>query len=450
MHDSTKQTIEALDGWSKALKTYLPDRNQPMNRVWNWTAPSVTRADIELRISRIKTKLENLPDELEGLVEIEVGESHERLTWITNNVIPHITNGNSVNVVSQIYQEFDRLDKALGTEHTDWEKISSSELVPKRLTTRLRALEHRLSNLEPRSGGLEEKIKLIEDATASAEQLPTDLATLAEGRNEVAAVQRMIEASAAKVENASAAANASLTQVTEIAGNAEKLFERLEEVYKAGSTRGLAAAFSDKASSLNQSLYAWTALLIIALVAGGWIGSNRFDTLQSILAKPTTGTAFWANFILSIMSLAAPIWFGWVATKQISQRFKLAEDYSFKASVATAYEGYRSEAVRLDPEFERRLFGSALTRLEEAPLRFVETEDFGTPWHELTSSPAFAKALDVIPDLKGTVAKIVAAGSGAGVGLASMPLMTNRGDKRALSLDSEGNQIDREASETSD
>lgn len=63
------------------------------------------------------------------------------------------------------------------------------------------------------------------------------------------------------------------------------------------------------------------------------------------------------------------MWFAWLATKQIGQRFHLAEDYAFKASVAKAYEGYRKEAARIDPEFEARLFGSALTRLDEAPLR---------------------------------------------------------------------------------
>ncbi|MNV99006.1 hypothetical protein D3C71_1943230 [compost metagenome] len=91
------------------------------------------------------------------------------------------------------------------------------------------------------------------------------------------------------------------------------------------------------------------------------------------------------------------MWFAWVSTKQIGQRFRLAEDYGFKASVAKAYEGYRKEAARIDEAFEAKLFSIALTRLDEAPLRTVEAETPGSPWHELfanaKSNPEFLEKL---------------------------------------------------------
>jgi len=83
----------------------------------------------------------------------------------------------------------------------------------------------------------------------------------------------------------------------------------------------------------------------------------------------------------------------WIATKQIGQRFRLVEDYAYKASVAKAYEGYRKEAVRIDKDLEARLFASALTRLEEAPLRLIEEKTPGSPWHEFVESDAFHQAL---------------------------------------------------------
>lgn len=110
--------------------------------------------------------------------------------------------------------------------------------------------------------------------------------------------------------------------------------------------------------------------------------------------------------LLSIASIGAPIWFAWLATKQVGQRFRLAEDYSFKAAVARAYEGYRKEAARIDPAFEARLFDSALTRLEEAPLRLVESSTHGSPWHELVNSAAFAKAMDTVPELRDKLAEV--------------------------------------------
>lgn len=420
MNDFIKQTIDALDSWMSFLTAHLSDKKQPMNRVWGWNAPSLTREDVSLRVEKIKALLSELPDDLNGSLKVEIEESPERLNWILHNVLPNLPGGNAPAGVQIMYQEFDRLERALAHDKVDWEKLLSDGLLPRKLTSRLRAVEARLSDLEPRSGDLHAKIKLIEDATASAEQLPTDLETLAEGRKQVTSTLRAVEIAAAKVEETSASASDHLNEVKSAAEDAEKLYERLEQIYKAGATKGLASAFSKKASDLNYSLYLWTFLLILTLAVGGWIGALRFETLQKILSQPVTPTAFWANFLFSLISIAAPIWLGWVATKQINQRFKLAEDYSFKASVATAYEGYRSEAVRLDPEFEKRLFGSALSRLEEAPLRFVDTENFGTPWHELTSSPAFAKALEAIPDLKGTVAAIVAGAGGAATGAASV------------------------------
>jgi hypothetical protein len=105
--------------------------------------------------------------------------------------------------------------------------------------------------------------------------------------------------------------------------------------------------------------------------------------------------------------VGAPVWFSWLATKQIGQRFRLAEDYAFKASVAKAYEGYKLEATRLDPNFEKRLFASALTRLDEAPLRLVETGSPGSPWHELIDSHAFKQALEIVPELKTVTRKLL-------------------------------------------
>ncbi|MDP0953213.1 hypothetical protein Q6283_28445, partial [Klebsiella pneumoniae] len=79
---------------------------------------------------------------------------------------------------------------------------------------------------------------------------------------------------------------------------------------------------------------------------------------------------------------------------------RLAEDYAFKASVAKAYEGYRKEAARIDPQFEARLFGSALTRLDEAPLRLVEIGSHGSPWHELATSDGVRRAFELAPEFQ--------------------------------------------------
>ena len=103
--------------------------------------------------------------------------------------------------------------------------------------------------------------------------------------------------------------------------------------------------------------------------------------------------------ILSVLSVGAPLWLAWLSTKQVGQRFRLSEDYAFKASVAKAYEGYRKEANRIDKDLEKRLFSSALSRLEESPLRLIVDDHHGSPLHEALNS----KALDNLTSLPHTV-----------------------------------------------
>jgi hypothetical protein len=185
---------------------------------------------------------------------------------------------------------------------------------------------------------------------------------------------------------------------------AAKLITQCEAAYQITTTKGLAGAFDQRASRLGWSMWAWVAGLIVALGLGSLIGAHRLEVLSAALQSPSLN---WGGIVtqvvLSLLSVGAPLWFAWLATKQIGQRFRLAEDYAFKASVAKAYEGYRKEAARIDPEFEHRLFGSALTRLDEAPLRLVESGTHGSPWHEAANSEAVRRAMDAMPELRDKV-----------------------------------------------
>ena len=87
--------------------------------------------------------------------------------------------------------------------------------------------------------------------------------------------------------------------------------------------------------------------LLTSLITGGIIGYYRFEALAKSLENTNPqGVVVWMNIVLSLISLAVPIWLAWLATKQINQRFRLSEDYAFKAPVAKAYEGYRRDAAR--------------------------------------------------------------------------------------------------------
>jgi outer membrane murein-binding lipoprotein Lpp len=189
-------------------------------------------------------------------------------------------------------------------------------------------------------------------------------------------------------------------KITDKKNEADKLVAQCEEAYKITTTKGLAGAFDQRAKKLSGSMWVWVIGLLVALIAGIWIGAHRFSLINSALNNTQNWGYIWIQIVLSILSLGAPIWLAWIATKQISQRFKLAEDYAYKATVAKAYEGYRREAAHIDEAFEARLFSSSLTRLEEAPLRLMDQDSHGSPWSELVNSPAFQKAVEMVPELK--------------------------------------------------
>ncbi|WP_176107876.1 hypothetical protein [Paraburkholderia youngii] len=188
-------------------------------------------------------------------------------------------------------------------------------------------------------------------------------------------------------------------KLDEIAAKAKQVLEWSEDAMRSSTAVGLAVAFHDRAEDLRKSMTPWVWGLIVALIAGATVGGFQLHSLAEAIQSSTSPMIVWTRLAVSMLSVGAPIWFAWLSTKQIGQRFRLAEDYAYKASVSKAYEGYRREALELDEDFQKRLFASALTRLDEQPLRFVENETHGSPWHELANSKLMKEAIRIAPEL---------------------------------------------------
>jgi hypothetical protein len=264
----------------------------------------------------------------------------------------------------------------------------------------LRSIEASLKAIEPRAAKVAEQVEAIEGAHAAAESLPTDVATLEEARTATDVALKAAQQAATEAQEALAEVVKAHASIEKQEAEARQLVANCGEAYRVTTTKGLAASFDNRAYWLNISVMLWVVGLLLALGMGTYLAAQRLEAIKDLMGGNASDSRIWVHVVLAMLSVGAPVWFAWIATKQIGQRFRLGEDYAFKASVAKAYEGYRREAARIDPTFEARLFGSALTRLEEAPLRLVEQETHGSPWAELTSSPAFEKALAVVPELK--------------------------------------------------
>ncbi|ALB66221.1 FIG00644771: hypothetical protein [Cronobacter dublinensis 1210] len=298
-----------------------------------------------------------------------------------------------------------------------FEILNNKELLPKKIINRLGLYQSNLQVIGEKMGDLEGKIDTINEAYDAAESLPTTLKSLRETNEEINQLNESSEKNAnsiggileqAKYE--SKEINEIKTAVTQLHNNVAKeagdylnelkikaqgYIDKCEEAFRTTTSKGLAGAFEDKAKKLNASIRLWVAGLITALGAGAVVGYTRLHALEAYLSNPNaSGIKLTIQLILSMLSVGAPLWFAWLATKQIGQRFRLAEDYEFKASVSKAYEGYRREALQLDSDFSQRLFGNALTRLEEPPLRFVEETAHSSPIMEMLSSDGFRNLVE--------------------------------------------------------
>jgi len=333
--------------------------------------------------------------------------------------IDHIAHGNSSVSQTAIYSYLlSMLYITNGiNELFSFAALKDKDLLPKKIISRLELYNSGLASIEAKNGSIEDKIKTINEAYDAAENLPTTLKMLRDTNKEIEDLKGVSSSDYEEIEKklklaqdaakeleelkdtAATLSQNAISEAKEYLNNlkseAQTYIDKCEEAFRTTTSKGLAGAFQDKAEKLNVSIRYWVGGLIAALIAGAGVGYFRLHALETYLSNPdSSGIKLAIQLVLSLLSVGAPLWFAWLSTKQIGQRFRLAEDYEFKASVSKAYEGYRREAVQLDSDFSQRLFGNALTRLEEPPLRFVEEKTHSSPIMEILSSDNFRKIID--------------------------------------------------------
>lgn len=383
-------------------------------------------------------ELENLCSSLEELARAAENKSHDELASLAKNLVVKIKSSNLnsddkefLEIIDSIPQKIEKLKNTLSRSYgrdTDgtlkylitlnwissvlepqlsWVINRDPKSMPPAISRRLKSLQAKVDQIDVDHEKLNKQIQLINDATETAESLPADLEDLKTARKKVDSISQEALKNSTKISTSKEEVDILLKDIRVNKTEADKLVDNCEEAYRITTSKGLAGAFDQRAMQLTRSMWVWVFGLLCSLGAAWYVGAERIETLTGALSDPDFkwGMVF-THFLLAIVSLGAPLWFAWLSTKQIGQRFKLAEDYGFKASVAKAYEGYRKEAARIDKELEARLFESALTRVEEAPLRFVDQASHGTPWHELVESGGFKEALKNIPEFRNRIFKL--------------------------------------------
>lgn len=402
MNKVAEALCASLDELAKQVIVQWSD-DRTYLEAFGWNCPAVTRHDLASMAKQLAIKIRTAAPESidESLLKI-LQVIPSKIDLLKAHTLPQMPGGNAAQAVPVYINTIKWVSEVTEPLYA-WQTEKDPKLMPPQLARRLRALRAEIDQITADKEPLEEQIKLIQEATEAAENLPTDMKALLEAKEKVQKYSNDALVLFSKIDDSNTRAKGLLEEINNGKEKADKLVDKCEEAYRITTTKGLAGAFDKRASSLSMSVWAWVAGLLVALYVGATIGAQRIDHLTSALSDKTNVGLISLHVVLSLLSIGAPVWFAWLSTKQIGQRFRLAEDYAFKASVAKAYEGYRKEAERIDSEFEARLFSSALDRLEEAPLRLVEDHQHGSPLHEFANSTVVKEAMSSVPDFANRV-----------------------------------------------
>jgi uncharacterized protein YdcH (DUF465 family) len=378
----------ALDALASVARDSWGD-DRTLNETFGWHHPSVNRHDIADLPRKLAERMREISASLiDSELDAKLATIPQRLATLQSSTIPQLYNGNGAQAFPAFVGTIDWVrsivDPILLPE-VDWNDVEEQNLMPRALLRRLKSVDTQVNSIVNKSSDLDDKIDRINDAHAAAELLPTEVTQIEELKQKVETIHRIVDLQRSMVEKNQKTSEESLKIIESLENEARVILERCGQYSTAMTTKGLGESFQMRANSLQMSMRLWVVGLMLALGIGGYLGYERVHAISTILAdNQVTLMRLFVNVAVAVFVVAAPIWFAWVSTKQIGQRFRLAEDYAFKSSVAQAYEGYRREASSFsDPEFPSRLFALALTRLEQEPLRYVETETHGSPFHEM-------------------------------------------------------------------
>ncbi|MDV4167938.1 hypothetical protein [Rhodovulum sp. FJ3] len=375
----------------------------------SWNAPGLAPEDACLLARDIADRIRNFGADEEGSESTEELKFWSALASQAEKVDFTNFTSDKISVARSTFEFLLFCNAYLPTRpaDVDWDKVKAKGYIPKDLSRKIGSIEKRIKDLSPRTESLQEKIVAIETAHDAAEQLPTDMEELRRNNSELRKLLKEAQKNAALIQNNLDETETVRSKVqslhddtTLLADQSQQLVDRCNENYRITTSAGLAGAFEARSKSLTMTGWFWVFLLAVALGCAVGIGYFRLEAYESLLSNSAETSVILLNLLVTFLGVGGPIWLAWLSTKNIGQSFKLAEDYAFKASISKAYEGYRKEAVNLDQEFAKQLFGSALTRLDELPSRFVSQVDHSSPLQEALDNPTIKAFFAEVPDVK--------------------------------------------------
>jgi hypothetical protein len=365
---------------------------------WGWQGTPLSASDLAAMSRQLAVDIKRVEwVKLDVLTLARFGDLASRVEKLRSTVLPQLSSGpmafdavlNTILGIEILLRSFVSKDVLLAT-------AKAASILGRRIQASSDELDSSLGKLD----GLEKTTERILRAADAAERLDGTMQDFDDAVKSLASSREAVLKSQLAAEESERMAAYRAATAKARAEEADSVMKQIHSAYGAATTVGLARSFDEKAKQLNKSMGVWVLVLFGALLLGVLVGQQRFPTLMSALDnKPEWGVVA-MHMVISALSLGPGVWLAWIATKQIGQRFRLAEDYDYKASLAKAYEGYRTEAAKLDPMFSSQLFAIALGRLEELPLRTIDKDIAGSPLNDLLQSREFKEQVEKLPDFK--------------------------------------------------
>jgi hypothetical protein len=205
-------------------------------------------------------------------------------------------------------------------------------------------------------------------------------------------------ADAAVVENGRAkfAADTALGdrgRAKQAADTADQKLQDLNRTLENSITATLGGAFQKKSEDSRTLDKFWLGVLIIGILGMFLIGAIRYSATENLIGQKAEISYIAFQLLINLASMSGPIWLSWVATLRLARTHAITEDYSYKAALAQAYQGYSTSVADEDEFLKYRLFATVITQLDASPVRFVSEKHPATPFQDLLQQPWMEQVL---------------------------------------------------------
>jgi len=256
MHKTYEAIAKALDELGqKVTQSWSDDRT--MREVYGWHHPAVDRHDLARMAWDLAGRIRSADrQDISEDDEPYLSDFPRRLNLLHVETLPYMFNGNGHQAIPAYTGTLEVLSNLLGLTNV-WVTGPESRMMPAPMARRLRSYNATLDQLAPDSEKLRTQIAQIEAATAAAESLPTDLEDLAQARKKVEKTATDASELWGKLEERDREVQKLLAQVKQHEEVAKKLVDQCEQAYRITTTKGLAAAFDQRAFKMAFSMWVW-------------------------------------------------------------------------------------------------------------------------------------------------------------------------------------------------